>query len=148
MENGVLAGYPMVDIKVTLYDGSYHEVDSSELAFKMAGSMAFKEGVTKAKSILLEPIMKLEVVTPKQFLGDIIGDLNSRRGHIESIETHGETCIIQAFVPLVETFGYATSLRSQTQGRATHTMEFSSYQETPAGFVDQITDRAGFMKYV
>jgi len=147
MESGVLAGYPMVDIKVILYDGSYHEVDSSELAFKMAGSMAFKEGVTKAKPILLEPIMKLEVVTPKQFLGDIIGDLSSRRGHIESIETHGETCIIQAFVPLVETFGYATSLRSQTQGRATHTMEFSSYQETPAGFVDQITDSAGFIKY-
>ena len=147
MESGVLAGYPMVDIKVTLYDGSYHEVDSSELAFKIAGSMAFKNGVAKAKPILLEPIMKLEVVTPKQFLGDIIGDISSRRGHIESIETHGEICIIQAFAPLAETFGYATSIRSQTQGRATYTIEFSSYQEAPAGFVDQIADRAGLMKY-
>jgi len=147
METGVLAGYPMVDMKVSLYDGSYHEVDSSELAFKMAGSMALKNCVNKAKPVLLEPIMKLEVVTPKQFLGDIIGDVNSKRGHIESIETHGEICIIQAFVPLAETFGYATSLRSQTQGRATHSMEFSSYQEVPSGFTDEIMDKAGFVKY-
>ena len=147
METGVLAGYPMIDIKVTLYDGSYHEVDSSELAFKMAGSMAFKDATRKAKPVLLEPIMKLEVVTPKQSLGDIIGDVNSKRGHIESIETHGDTCIIQAFVPLAETFGYTTSLRSQTQGRATHTMEFSSYQEVPSGFADEIMDKAGLMKY-
>jgi elongation factor G len=136
-----------VDIKVTVYDGSYHEVDSSELAFKMAGSMALKDAVAKAKPVLLEPIMKLEVATPKQFLGDIIADVNTRRGHIESIATQGEICVIQAFIPLVETFGYATSLRSQTQGRATHTMEFSSYQEVPAGSADEIMDKAGYVKY-
>ncbi len=147
METGVLASYPMIDIKVILYDGSYHDVDSSELAFKVAGSMALKDGVTKAKPVLLEPIMKLEVTTPKQFLGDIIGDVSSKRGHIESIETHGEICIIQAFMPLSETFGYTTGLRSQTQGRATHSMEFSSYQEVPAGFADQVRDKAGLVKY-
>ncbi|MFH0769633.1 MAG: elongation factor G [Chloroflexota bacterium] len=143
METGVLAGYPVVDIKVTLYDGSYHEVDSSELAFKMAGSMAFKEGVTKAKPILLEPIMKIEVVTPEQFLGDIIGDLNSRRSHIESIETQGEMSTIYALIPLAEAFGYTTSLRSQSQGRATHSMEFHRYQELPTELVAQITDKVG-----
>jgi elongation factor G len=147
METGALAGYPLVDIKVTVYDGSYHEVDSSELAFKMAGSMALKDAVAKAKPVLLEPIMKLEVATPKQFLGDIIADVNTRRGHIESIATQGEICVIQAFIPLVETFGYATSLRSQTQGRAIHTMEFSSYQEVPAGSADEIMDKAGYVKY-
>jgi len=143
METGVLASYPVVDIKVTLYDGSYHEVDSSELAFKMAGSMALKNGVAKAKPILLEPIMKLEVVTPEQFLGDIIGDLNSRRAHIESIETHGEMSTIYALIPLAEAFGYATSLRSKTQGRATHSMEFYRYQELPAELVAQVTDEVG-----
>jgi len=147
METGVLASYPMIDIKVALYDGSYHDVDSSELAFKVAGSMALKDGATKAKPVLLEPIMKLEVTTPKQFLGDIIGDVNSRRGHIEAIETHGEICIIQAFMPLSETFGYTTGLRSQTQGRATHSIEFSSYQEVPAGFADQVRDKAGLVRY-
>ena len=147
METGVLAGYPMIDIKATVYDGTYHEVDSSELAFKMAGSMAFRDAARKARAIILEPIMKLEVVTPKQFLGDIIGDLNSRRGHIDSIVTHEEMCIIQALVPLSETFGYATDLRSQTQGRATHTIEFSSYQEIPADFVDKIKEIAGFGRY-
>lgn len=140
METGVLAGYPVVDIKATLYDGSYHEVDSSELAFKMAGSMALKEGVAKAKPILLEPIMKLEVVTPEQFLGDIIGDLNSRRAHIEAIETHGEMSNMHALIPLAEIFGYATSLRSQTQGRATHSMEFYRYQELPAALVARVAD--------
>jgi len=143
METGVLASYPVVDIKVTLYDGSYHEVDSSELAFKMAGSMALKNGVAKAKPILLEPIMKLEVVTPEQFLGDIISDLNSRRAHIESIETHGEMSTIYALIPLAEAFGYATSLRSATQGRATHSMEFYRYQELPAELVAQVTDEVG-----
>jgi elongation factor G len=147
MENGVLAGYPMLDIKVTLYDGSYHEVDSSELAFRMAGSMALRKGVAKAGPILLEPIMKLEVTAPKEFLGDIIGDINSKRGHIESIETLAEICIIQAFIPLSETFGYATNLRSMTQGRATHSMEFSSYQQVPTELADQIMDKAGFVKY-
>jgi len=143
METGVLASYPVVDIKVTLYDGSYHEVDSSELAFKMAGSMALKRGVAKAKPILLEPIMKLEVVTPEHFLGDIISDLNSRRAHIESIETYGEMATIHARIPLAETFGYTTNLRSQTQGRATHSMEFHSYQSLPAELVAQVTDTAG-----
>ncbi len=147
METGVLAGYPVVDIKATLYDGSYHEVDSSELAFKVAGSMALKNGVAKAKPILLEPIMKLEVVTPEQFLGDIISDLNSRRAHIESIETQGEMSTIYALIPLAETFGYATSLRSKTQGRATHSMEFYRYQELSAELVAQVTDKAGIKGY-
>ncbi len=135
---GALAGYPLVDIKATLYDGSYHEVDSSEIAFKMAGSIALRDGVRKAKPALLEPIMRLEVVTPEEFLGDIIGDLNSRRGHIEAMETHSEMCIIHSFIPLVETFGYSTSIRSLTQGRATYSMEFYQYQELPAELVDQI----------
>jgi elongation factor G len=147
LEAGVVAGYPLVDIKVTAIDGSYHEVDSSDLAFKMAGSMALKHGVAKANPILLEPIMRMEVVTPKEFLGDIIGDITSRRGHIESIETHGDICIIQALVPLSETFGYATSLRSQTQGRASHTLEFHSYQEIPASQSKEVVERAGLAKY-
>jgi len=138
METGVVAGYPVVDIKVSLCDGSYHEVDSSDIAFKMAGSMALKDGVTRAKPLLLEPIMRLEVVTPEQFLGDIIGDLNSKRGRIEAIETHGEMCIIHSFIPLAETFGYTTSLRSLTQGRATHTMEFYRHQVLPAELADQV----------
>jgi len=143
-ETGVSAGYPLVDIKVTLYDGSYHEVDSSELAFKMAGSMALKEGVAKAKPILLEPIMKLEVVSPGQFLGNVTGDLTSRRGHIEAIETqYAEMCIIRSLIPLAESFGYATSLRSLTQGRANHSMEFYRYQELPAELMTQITDKGG-----
>jgi len=138
METGVVAGYPVVDTKVSLYDGSYHEVDSSDIAFKMAGSMALRDGVTRAKPLLLEPIMKLEVATPEQFLGDIIGDLNSRRGRIEAIETRSEMCIIHSFIPLAETFGYTTSLRSLTQGRATHTMEFYRYQVLPAELADQV----------
>jgi elongation factor G len=129
MSTGVLAGYPVVDIKAILYDGSYHEVDSSELAFKMAGSIALKSGVAKAHPVLLEPVMKLNVVSPKEFLGDIIGDLSSMRGHIEGIETEGETCIVRASIPLSEVFGYATSLRSLTQGRAAHTLEFSRYKQ-------------------
>ena len=141
MESGVWAGYPLVDVKVTLYDGSYHDVDSSELAFKMAGSIALKDGIIKAKPILLEPIMKLEVVTPEEFLGDIISDLNSRRGHIETIKTHGKISAIHSYVPLAETFGYATTIRSLTQGRATHSMEFYQYRELPAGLVDQVADR-------
>jgi elongation factor G len=147
METGVLAGYPMIDVRVTLTDGSYHEVDSSELAFRIAGSMALRNGVKKARPVLLEPVMKLEVVTPKEFLGDIIGDVSARRGHIELIETHGETCVIQAIVPLVETFGYTTSLRSETQGRATHSLEFHNYQELPEGLVDKTTDKAGIARY-
>jgi len=138
METGVLAGYPVVDIKASLYDGSYHEVDSSELAFKIAGSLALKNGVMKAKPILLEPIMKLDIVTPEEFLGDIIGNLNSIRGHIESVETHGEWCTIRSLIPLAETFGYATGLRSLTQGRATHSMQFYQYQELPTELAEQI----------
>ncbi len=138
METGVASGYPLVDIKVNLYDGSYHDVDSSELAFKMAGSMALKKGIAKANPIILEPVMRLEVVTPGQFLGELIGDFTSRRGHIESIETRGDTSAVRCLVPLSETFGYATTLRSLTQGRATHSMEFYQYQEMPVALADQI----------
>ncbi|MBN1366888.1 MAG: elongation factor G [Dehalococcoidales bacterium] len=139
MESGGRAGYPVVDVKATLVDGSYHEVDSSEMAFKMAGSMAFKEGLRKAKPVILEPIMKLEIIAPGQFLGDIISDLNSRRGHIEAIETeYAGTCIIRVMVPLSEAFGYTTSLRSLTQGRATHTMEFYKYREVSAELAENI----------
>ncbi len=138
METGVMAGYPVVDIRATIYDGSYHEVDSSEMAFKMAASMALRDGVTKAKPILLEPIMRLEIVAPEQFLGDIMGDLNSRRGHVESIDTRHEMVVIRVLVPLARTFGYTTSLRSLTQGRATHTLEFYRYQEVSAELADEI----------
>ena len=138
MESGVVSGYPVVDIKATIYDGSYHEVDSSDIAFKMAGSLALRNGVTRAKPILLEPTMKIEVVAPDEFLGDIIGDLNSRRGHIESIETRDGMAVIHALVPLSETFGYATSLRSLTQGRATHSIEFYRYEQLPPVSADEI----------
>ena len=141
LESGAVAGYPIVDIKATLYDGSFHEVDSSELAFKMAGSIGLKNGVSKAGSILIEPIMRIEAVMPAEFLGDVIGDLNSRRGHIEGIETHGGTCIAYSLVPLAETFGYATTLRSLSQGRATYSMEFDCYRELPANLMEQIIVR-------
>jgi elongation factor G len=143
MESGVLAGYPAVNIKATLVDGSYHEVDSSELAFKIAASMAFKDGMAKGKPILLEPIMKVEVVTPEEFLGDILSDLHSRRGHIEGVETYGGMTTIHAIIPLAESFGYATTLRSQTQGRATHSMEFARYQQLPTELAAKITEKAG-----
>jgi len=142
METGGTSGYPLVDIKATIYDGSYHEVDSSDIAFKMAGSLALRNGVTRAKPILLEPIMKIEVVAPDEFLGDIMGDLNSRRGHIESIETREGMAVIRALAPLAETFGYTTSLRSLTQGRAAHSLEFCQYEEMPAELADQITGKA------
>jgi elongation factor G len=142
METGVVAGYPIVDVKATLYDGSYHEVDSSDIAFKMAGSMALRNGVAKAKPVLLEPIMKLEIVAPDQFLGDIMGDLNSRRGHIESVGARDVMSVIRALVPLAETFGYATNLRSLTQGRAAYSLEFHHYDEMPAELADQITGKA------
>jgi elongation factor G len=141
LESGAIAGYPIVDIKATVYDGSFHEVDSSDLAFKMAGSIALKEGVRKASPVILEPIMKLEGVMPAQFLGEVIGDLNSRRGHIDGIETHGETCVVRALVPLAETFGYATALRSLSQGRATYSLEFYCYRELPANLAEQIEVR-------
>jgi elongation factor G len=142
METGVASGYPLVDIKVTLYDGSYHEIDSSEIAFKMAGSIALKKGVAKASPIILEPVMRLEAVTPGQFLGELIGDFTSRRGRIESIETRGDTSAVRCLVPLSETFGYATTLRSLTQGRATHSMEFYQYQEMATEMADQIRSTA------
>jgi len=142
-QTGVLAGYPVVDIKVTLYDGSYHEVDSSDIAFRMAGSMALRKGVIKAKPVLLEPIMKLGVVAPKQFLGDIISSLTSRRGQIEAVEAQGGSCVIRSSVPLSETFGYTTAIRSLTQGRATHSMEFSCYQELPTRLADEIKAMGG-----
>jgi len=138
MQSGVLAGYPVVDIKTTVYDGSFHEVDSSEIAFKMAGSIALRNGLAKAKPILLEPIMKIVVLAPQQFLGDIIADLNSKRGQIETIEAESEMCAIHSLIPMAETFGYATSIRSLTQGRATHSMEFYRYKELPAELADQI----------
>ncbi len=141
LENGVLAGYPIIDIKATAVDGSYHEVDSSEIAFKMAGSLAVREGVKEADPILLEPIMKLEVATPKEFLGDIMGDLNSRRARVEAIELRAWTHIVRCYVPLAETFGYATDLRSISQGRATYSMEFYCYQEVPKDMAREIITR-------
>ncbi len=141
MKNGILAGFPMVDIKVTLYDGSYHEVDSSEMAFKIAGSMAIKEAAAKAKPVLLEPIMKVEVVTPEENMGDVMGDLNSRRGMIQGMEDAPSGKIIRAEVPLSEMFGYATDLRSATQGRATYSMEFSKYNEVPASIAEAVSKK-------
>ena len=141
IETGGSMGYPVVDIKITLYDGSYHDVDSSEMAFKMAGSMALKDGMSRAKPAILEPIMRLEVVTPEQFLGDIIGSLSSRRGHVETIETRGDTSTILSLVPLAETFGYTTVIRSLTQGRATHSMEFYRYRELPAELASELRDK-------
>jgi len=138
MASGVLAGYPLVDLRVSLYDGSFHEVDSSEMAFKIASSMALKDGVRHANPTLLEPIMKIEVSTPEGFLGDILGDLNSRRGHITSIDSLGAMKIIRCLVPLAETFGYATDLRSMSQGRATYSMEFHGYEELPQSLAEQL----------
>jgi elongation factor G len=138
LDTGVLAGYPVVDVKATLYDGSYHEVDSSEMAFKIAGSMAFKDGAKKAKPVLLEPIMSVEVVTPEEYMGDVMGDLNSRRGKIQNMEKRGNAQVIRSEVPLSEMFGYATDLRSKTQGRATYTMQFAHYEDVPKGIADTI----------
>ena len=138
LDTGGVSGYPLVDIKVSVFDGSEHDVDSSEMAFKMAGSIALKEGVSKAKPVILEPIMRLECVTPSSFMGEVIGDLNSRRGQIQGIETHGEACVIHCFMPLAESFGYATTLRSLTQGRATSSMEFQQYSEVPASIREEM----------
>ena len=138
MENGVIAGFPVVDVKVTLYDGSYHDVDSSEMAFKIAGSMGFKEGARKASAVLLEPIMKVEVVTPEDYMGDVMGDLNSRRGMVLGMDDSPSGKNISAEVPLSEMFGYATDLRSATQGRATYSMEFSKYKEVPASIAEAV----------
>ena len=141
MQSGILAGYPLVDVKATLHDGSYHEVDSSDLAFKMAGSMALKDGARKARPVLLEPIMKIEILTPEQFMGDLISDLNSKRGRIENIDSHDGMTNIHGFIPLAETFGYSTVIRSLTQGRATYSMEFSAYQELPKDLAEEIVSK-------
>jgi len=143
MENGVIAGYPVVDCKVTLYDGSYHDVDSSEMAFKIAGSMAFKEGAAKAKPVLLEPVMKVEVVTPEEYMGDVMGDLNRRRGLPQGLDDSAMGKIIRAEVPLAEMFGYATELRSMSQGRATYSMEFEKYAEVPNNVAEAVIKKAG-----
>jgi elongation factor G len=141
MRNGVIAGFPVVDVKVKLYDGSYHDVDSDEISFKVAGSIAFKEGAKKAKPVLLEPIMEVEVVTPEEYLGDVMGDLNSRRGKIEGFSARKDAQVIKAKVPLAEMFGYATILRSMTQGRAIYSMQFAYYHEVPKSIADEIAEK-------
>jgi elongation factor G len=143
LDNGPLAGYPVVDVKVTLFDGSYHDVDSSEIAFKIAGSMAFKEATRKASPVLLEPIMAVEVVTPEEFMGEVIGNISSRRGKVLGMDSRGTAQIIQAQVPLAQMFGYATDVRSMTQGRATYTMQFSHYEPVPASISEEISAKSG-----
>ena len=145
LESGARAGYPLIDLSVTLVDGSYHEVDSSEMAFKIAAAMALREAVSRAEPVLLEPIMKIEVVTQEEYTGDVIADLNSRRGHIEDIEVRNDGRVIRAFVPLAEMFGYATALRSLTQGRGTYTMQFDHYAEVPQSITDKIIQKYRFM---
>ena len=130
-DSGVLAGYPVVDFRAVLYDGSFHEVDSSEMAFKIAGSMAFKDAFMKANPSLTEPVMDLEVVVPEEFMGEVIGDLNSRRGRVQGMGVRGNARVVRCYVPLSEMFGYATAVRSMTQGRAAHSMEFKLYEEVP-----------------
>jgi elongation factor G len=142
MDTAGVWGYPLVDIKATLVDGSYHPVDSSEIAFKMAGSLALRDGVRRAKAVLLEPVMKLDVITPEEFLGDILGNLQSRRAQIEGIESRDTTRVVSALIPLAEAFGYATDLRSLSQGRATHTMEFHNYHELAPSLAEQIINRS------
>ncbi|QHE50687.1 elongation factor G [Pontibacillus sp. HMF3514] len=141
MENGVVAGYPLIDIKATLFDGSYHDVDSSEMAYKVAASMALKEAKNKCKPVLLEPLMKVEIVIPEEYMGDIMGDVTSRRGRVDGMDTRGSAQLVKAFVPLSEMFGYATSLRSNTQGRGTYTMHFSHYGEVPKSISDEIVKK-------
>ena len=141
LDNGVLAGYPTVDVKVSLVDGQYHDVDSSEMAFKIAGQMAFRKAAEMAKPVLMEPIMSVEVVTPEEYMGDVMGDLSSRRGRIGSMEARGNTQVVNAQVPLSEMFGYSTDLRSRTQGRATYTMQFSEYQQVPEAIAQEIVKR-------
>jgi elongation factor G len=141
MEGGILAGYELTGVRVALTEGSYHEVDSSELAFKIAGSIGFKEAARRAKPVLLEPVMKVEVVVPEEYMGDVLGDLSARRGHIEGMEKRGSTQIIRAKVPLAEMFGYATDLRSRTQGRASYTMHFFRYEQAPANIAEEVIAR-------
>jgi elongation factor G len=142
LETGVYAGYPMVDVKVTLHDGSYHDVDSSEMAFKIAGSLAIKDAIPKAHPVILEPIMKVEVTMPEEFMGDVIGDLNSRRGQIDGMESRGGTQVVRAFIPLALMFGYVTDLRSMSQGRASSSMEFSHYAEVPASVASELVQKS------
>jgi elongation factor G len=141
MQNGVLAGYPVIDVKVTLFDGSYHDVDSSEMAFKIAGSMGFKEGARRANAVILEPIMKVEVVTPEDYMGDVIGDLNRRRGVILGMDDGPSGKVVSAEVPLAEMFGYATDVRSMSQGRASYSMEFLKYNEVPNNISKEIIEK-------
>src|SRR5213595_1001699 len=143
MDTGVRAGYPMVDVRVTLVDGKYHDTDSSEIAFKIAGSLALKEAAQRAKPVLLEPVMAVEVVTPQEFLGDVIGDLSRRRGRVEGQEPRGNALAVKASVPLAEMFGYATDLRSNTQGRANYTMQFDRYEEVPSNLAETIVGERG-----
>ena len=143
LQNGVIAGYPMIDVKVSLFDGSYHDVDSNETAFKIASSMAVKEGARKAKAVLLEPVMKVEVVTPEEFMGDVMGDLSRRRGLVQGMDDSSSGKVIRATVPLGEMFGYATDLRSQTQGRASYSMEFAKYEEAPSSVVEAVINQNG-----
>ena len=143
LETGVIAGYPVVDVKVRLVDGKYHEVDSSEAAFKIAGSMAIKEALKKSNPVLLEPIEEVTVETPEQYLGDVMGNLSSRRGKIDGLEDRRDTKVVRAKVPLGEMFGYATDLRSQTQGRASYTMQFASYEPVPRNVAEEIVSKAG-----
>ncbi|MBC7334794.1 MAG: elongation factor G, partial [Clostridia bacterium] len=138
METGVLAGFPVIDVAVRAVDGSYHEVDSSEMAFKIAGSLAFKEAARKANPVLLEPVMRVEVTVPEEYMGDVLGDLSARRGHIEGMEKQANAQVIRARVPLAEMFGYATDLRSLTQGRGTYVMQFDHYAEVPAALAEEI----------
>jgi elongation factor G len=142
LTSGVLAGYPTVDVRVTLVDGSYHDVDSSEMAFKIAGSIAVKEAIRKAGPVLLEPVMAVEVVTPEDYMGDVIGDLAKRRAKVEGMEQRGTSHVVRAQVPLADMFGYATDLRSRTQGRATYTMQFDAYSEVPESISREIVARA------
>jgi len=143
MANGILAGYPVVDVRVTLFDGSYHDVDSSEMSFKLAGGLAFREGARRCKPVLLEPIMSVEVITPEEYMGDVIGDINRRRGVIQGMEDGPSGKQIRCEVPLSEMFGYATDVRSMSQGRATYSMEFKKYSEAPAFVAEQLVKNKG-----
>jgi elongation factor G len=140
-QNGIIAGFPLVDVRVTCYDGSYHDVDSSEMAFKIAGSMGFKEGAAKARPVLLEPIMAVEVVLPEEYLGEVMGDLSSRRGRVSGMEARGGAQVVNAHVPLSSMFGYSTDLRSSTQGRATYTMTFDHYEQVPKAIAEEIISK-------
>ena len=138
MQTGVIAGFPVIDFKTTLHDGAYHDVDSSVLAFEIAARAAFREGIAKARPALLEPVMKVEVVTPEEYMGDVIGDLNSRRGSVQNMETRGNANVINAMVPLANMFGYVNNLRSLSQGRANYTMQFAHYEEVPSNVAEEV----------